>query len=63
MDTPATLYRQSHRATTFAEVPINSCFENNGNLWIKKTTRTAVGLWPAILPRIAYFSQKEKCYA
>lgn len=45
----------------FADVPLGVHFWNNGNVWRKKSSRTAAGVWPAILPETAYFGQKEKC--
>ena len=45
----------------FKQLPIAAYFECNGNIWIKKTSRTAIGVWPAILPRWAYFGQSEIC--
>ena len=43
----------------FYELNINDKFMFNGNLWIKKSTRTAY--LPQYNNRIFYFSKKETC--
>ena len=62
MDTPATLVRRKGRVYFFHSLPIGVCFECNGNLWTKRTSRTAVGVWPAYLPEWAYFLKLDKTY-
>lgn len=62
-DTPATITRRNGRPCSFAELAIGDTFECNGNLWTKRTTRTAAGVWPACLPAWAYFGKRELCYA
>ena len=59
MDTPATLHRKSATRKCFKDAEIGDTFECNGNLWIKKSTRTASGVWPAYLPAWAYFGGHE----
>lgn len=59
MQTPATIHRKNAKPIAFKDCPIGSTFECNGNLWAKRTTKTATGIWPAILPAWAYFQQGE----
>ena len=59
MDTPATLHRKSATRKYFKDAKIGDTFECNGNLWTKKSTRTASGIWPAYLPAWAYFGGHE----
>ena len=59
MDTPATLHRKSATRKYFKDAKIGDTFECNGNLWTKKSTRTASGIWPACLPAWAYFGGHE----
>ena len=63
MDTPASKLRREGHLFLFSQLPIGACFESNGNIWTKRTTRTANGIWPAYLPKWAYFSQSERTYA
>lgn len=49
------------RYVYFSELAIGETFGCNGNIWTKATSRTAAGIWPAILPRRAYFGQRELC--
>lgn len=44
---------------TFDQVAIGETFSCNGNNWLKKSTRTAAGIWPACLPAWAYFRANE----
>lgn len=59
METPAAIHRKQSRPVTFKDCAIGATFECNGNLWTKRTSKTAVGVWPAILPAWAYFGQGE----
>lgn len=63
MHTPATQHRRDHARMSFKDAPVGSTFECNGNLWTKRTERTAVGIWPAALPSWAYFKTNEAVYA
>jgi len=45
----------------FSEIAIGETFANNGNLWTKRSSRTAAGIWPACLPAIGYFRNAEIC--
>ena len=51
--------RDFPRHSSFKDLPVGTTFWSNGNVWTKRTTRTATGIWPAILPRTAYFGQGE----
>lgn len=62
MKTPAQIHKNSHSPVAFHALHIGATFECNGNLWTKKSNRTAVGIWPAILPRWAYFGKNEIVY-
>ena len=59
MDTPATIHRKSAVRKCFKDANIGDTFECNGNLWTKKSSRTASGIWPAYLPAWAYFGGYE----
>ena len=61
--TPASLIRRDGRAIAFRDLPKGATFECNGNVWMKGTTRTAIGIWPACLPSWAYFRGTELTYA
>ena len=45
----------------FSEIALGETFANNGNLWTKRSNRTAAGIWPACLPAIMYFKNAEIC--
>jgi len=62
MDTPATKLRREGRLFLFSQLPVGACFECNGNIWTKRTTKTAVGVWPAYLPEWSYFPQSIRTY-
>ena len=59
MDTPASLHRKSAVPKFFKDANIGDTFECNGNLWTKRSSRTASGIWPACLPAWAYFGGHE----
>lgn len=59
MDNPAAQHKATAKKVFFQQVKIGETFECNGNLWTKKSHRTAAGIWPAILPAWAYFKQGE----
>ena len=59
MATPATLHRKSATRKYFKDAKIGDTFECNGKLWIKKSTCTASGVWPAYLPALVYFGRYE----
>lgn len=61
-DTPASNLRREGKPATFSNVDKGQTFELNGNLWIKRSSRTATGLWPAILPKWAYVGGNEKVH-
>lgn len=63
METPASELRREGRAKYFRELGAGKAFECNGNIWTKRSTRTAAGIWPACLPAWAYFGQNEVVYA
>ena len=62
MLTPAGELHRKGRAVLFRNLAIGASFECNGNVWTKRSTRTAAGIWPAVLPRGAYFRQMETVY-
>lgn len=62
MDTPASTIRRNGSRVNFKQVRIGETFECNGNVWTKRTTKTAVGVWPACLPSWAYFKVSEQCH-
>jgi len=57
--TPASLLRAKGKPALFATLAIGDTFEFNGNVWTKRSSRTAVGIWPASLPEWIYFSGKD----
>ena len=61
-ETAASIRRKRCNTVAFSDVAILAYFECNGNVWQKLTTRTAYGVWPAILPKWAYFRQTETCH-
>ena len=62
METPASDIRRNGHAVPFRNLAIGATFECNGNVWTKRSTRTAAGIWPAVLPRWAYFGQGDRVY-
>ena len=62
METPVTIHRKNSYPVAFKNCAIGVTFECNGNLWTKRTSKTATGIWPAILPVWAYFRQVEIVY-
>lgn len=62
MQTPATLHKQNAKPVLFASLNIGDTFESNGNIWTKRSTLTAAGIWPACLPSSMYFSKSETVY-
>lgn len=62
MQTPATLHKRNAKPMAFASLNIGDTFESGGNLWTKRSTRTATGIWPAYLPEWMYFSKAETVY-
>lgn len=63
MESPATILRKQSRPVAFKDCATGTVFECNGNLWTKRSTRTAVGVWPACLPAWSYFGQNEIVHA
>ena len=61
MLTPAGELRRHSIPVSFNAVQIGETFECNGNVWTKRSSRTAVGIWPAILPSYSYFRTGEVC--
>lgn len=61
MLTPAGIMRRDGRTAYFRAVPLGAVFECNGNLWRKRSRRTAAGIWPASLPVWSYFRGTELC--
>lgn len=57
--TPAGNIRAKGLPMPFKELPVGAKFELNGNVWIKRSTRTATGYWPAILPEWSYVGGNE----
>jgi hypothetical protein len=51
--------RDFGRAKPFSQAAIGETFWCNGNIWTKRTSRTATGIWPACLPSWSYFGQSE----
>lgn len=62
MNTIASLMRRDGLPLPFASVPKGTSFECNGNVWTKRSSRTAVGIWPANLPAWACFKNHEICH-
>ena len=60
---PSEELRRRGKPQAFASLAIGQTFECNGNIWTKKSTRTAAGIWPARLPAWAYFGQREIVHA
>lgn len=50
------------RRIAFADIGLGQTFECNGNLWAKRSSRTAAGIWPAVLPSWAYFGKSVTCH-
>lgn len=48
-----------HKKSYFCEVAIGETFGLNGNVWVKRSSRTAAGIWPACLPAWAYIGKRE----
>lgn len=46
-------------STLFRNIEIGTYFVFNDCLWAKKSSRTALGIWPACLPEWSYFKQTE----
>jgi len=59
MQTPVSLHNKHNPPCQFYDVQQNEIFSFGGNLWIKRTTRTAEIFWPAFLERRFYFSKAE----
>lgn len=59
IDTPASKINRYGLPARFADIPQGAVFECNGNVWVKRSTRTATGIWPACLPEWAYFRAGE----
>ena len=59
VETPVSLIYRSGKRETFVSLPVGAMFVSNGNLWQKRTSRTAIGHWPAYLPEWAYFGKNE----
>jgi hypothetical protein len=60
METPFSLITGFRgKRARFGDIPIGAMFGLNGNIWQKRTTRTAVSHWPACLPEWAYFRKGE----
>ena len=57
--TPASLLRAKGKPVSFANLTVGDTFEFGGNVWTKRSSRTAVGIWPACLPEWMYFSGKD----
>lgn len=57
--TPAGNIRKHGTCATFKALPVGTKFELNGNVWIKKSSRTATGYWPAILPEWSYMKGND----
>ncbi len=62
MKTPAYEIRRNGIRKEFSAAKIGEKFECNGNIWIKRSSRTATGVWPACLPEWAYFRKNEVVY-
>jgi len=60
--TPAGLVRKNGKPAQFKDIDNGTTFELNGNLWTKRTSRTATGVWPAILPKWSYIGNNEKVH-
>lgn len=58
-NTPADNIRKQGFITTFQNLPKGAKFELNGNVWIKRSTRTATGCWPSYLLGWAYVRGNE----
>jgi len=48
------------KAHTFKQLAVGESFSCNGNNWVKRSTRTASGIWPACLPEWSYFKGSER---
>lgn len=59
METPYTLLSRRSKPARFGDIPVGAMFALHGNIWQKRSTRTATGHWPAILPKWSYFRQSE----
>lgn len=62
MQTPAQTHKRNAKPVSFKSLNIGETFECSGNLWTKRSTRTAAGIWPACLPKWAYFGGNEVVY-
>jgi len=62
METPASMIRNKNQISTFGDIPEGSTFELNGNVWTKRNTKTAVGMWTACLPEWFRIGKHEKIY-
>ena len=62
LDTVASILRRNGLPVPFKALPIGATFECNGNVWTKHGKQVATGIWPAILPRCAYFRNNETCH-
>jgi len=57
--TPAGKMERNGTPLPFGEIGKGERFELNGNIWVKRSTRTAAGIWPAVLPEWSYIGKDE----
>jgi hypothetical protein len=59
METPASAMAKRCPPIPFSQVSRGALFASNGNIWRKRSTRTAVMHWPAGPEHSFYFGQRE----
>lgn len=62
MYTPAGELRMRGKLVSFGSLAIGDTFEFNGNIWTKRSVKTATGIWPACLPAWSYFRKATGVY-
>ena len=59
VNTPFSVVNEKGKPARFGDIPVGDVFALNGNVWSKRSSRTATGIWPACLPEWSYFKSSE----